>query len=179
MGPSFSSLPGGDPPGIRLRRLGAALVGCCVFGGAVVQGGTPRYTATRVAVTAMSERTSSSSYETLVTTSPVIGAVGSCPNGAVSTLGFWSILGPGEVPVVLQVARDQAVPSAVRLNWSGQAAEFIVFGSTSPVDLVDPANLVSTTKGCRHLDPPSVDAKLWFYRVVPSGGSFPRPEASR
>ena len=125
------------------------------------------YRILRLSISPMAGPSASSSYRNVLTVSTVTGSSGKCPSGTVSTLGFWSILGAQEVPLVLSAAKDSEDPSTVVLAWSGQADEFTVYRSHSPVDLVAPVNEIAATNTCEQIDTRR-DSNLYFYRVTPS-----------
>lgn len=169
------------PDGWQLGRrlLGAFVSALVLVAGAFIEiraEDTRKLRARRVVFTALGKTTSCPGYRNSLSTNLVMGAAGVCPVGTVSTLGFWSILGSRSVPVVLKVTREDSVPSVIGLAWSGQADEFEVYRSSSPVDLVGPWNLLSTTTSCELFDDTPSIAPLLFYRVVPLRVEDPVPE---
>src|SRR5260221_1113578 len=65
--------------------------------------------------------------------------------------------------VVLHVDRG-VNPGEVKLQWTGGAAPFTIYRSTSPVDVTNQANVIGTTSGFSYVDvPPAVTV---FYELI-------------
>ncbi len=123
---------------------------------------SPNYTIRRVSITVVAETSTSPSYRNTTTAAPVIGSTGVCPSGVASALGFWSLLGPREVPIVLNLSKNGQDPF---LAWSGQVDEFTVYRSNSPFDLMNPGNVLVTTTSCEATDTTAGMTDLKFYAV--------------
>jgi len=121
-----------------------------------------------VTATLVADRLTSTGYINSVTAVEIGGTAGVCPTGAATTVGFWSVLGPGTVPVLLAVDKSDSDPDEIDLLWTGQATEFSVYAGVSPVDLANPANLIMTTGSCSAIDSTADEANLLFYVVHPS-----------
>ncbi len=130
---------------------------------------SPNYKVKRLTVTALAERLSSTSYRNTLVASEVIGTAGVCPEGSATHLGFWSVLGPGQVPVLLTVGRTPANAS-IDLSWTGQSASFEVYRDTSPVAVIAPENLLVTTSSCAVTDMTAADIAFYLVRPVAPGG---------
>lgn len=111
-------------------------------------------------------RMSSASYTMTVTSAPVGGATGTCPSGTVASWGFWSLRGPMTVPVRLMVHKNAAATHNVDLAWTGQASEFEIYRSTSPIGLVEPHNRYDTTAQCQDTDENAGPFDILYYRVM-------------
>jgi len=120
----------------------------------------------RLTVTALTERLTSPNHINIVVASEVIGAAGACPAGVATHLGFWSVLGPGEVPVLLTL--DKLPPNqSIELSWTGQAASFEVFRSMSPVAVDAPENLLVTSSSCSATDTTAANVAFYLVRPIP------------
>jgi hypothetical protein len=122
----------------------------------------------RLSITALADASTSATYRSVVTAQVVSGSTGVCPAGMTSTLGFWSLRGGREVPIVLTLGKDDQNPPHLVLAWSGQADGFAVYRDTSPADVVNPANVLSTTDSCAETDTTAESSNLFFYRVSPT-----------
>ena len=120
----------------------------------------------RVSVTGVADRLASTNYRMSVTSEPIGGATGSCPNGSVNSLGFWSVLGPMEVPMRLMVDKNATHELDVDLSWTGHAPFFDVYRSTSPVNLISPGNLYWTTNYCEDTDEHASSSDVLFYKII-------------
>jgi hypothetical protein len=123
------------------------------------------FTVRRLSITVVAETSTSPSYRNTTTAAPVIGSTGVCPSGMASTLGFWSLFGPRDVPTVLALRKSGEDPV---LMWSGQADEFTVYRSSSPHDLMIPPNVLLTTPSCEATDTTARANDLEFYAVGPT-----------
>ena len=126
---------------------------------------SPNFNIRRLSITVVAETSASPSYRNTTTAAPVIGSTGVCPSGMASTLGFWSLLGPRDVPTMLALRKSGENPV---LAWSGQADEFTVYRSNSPLELVRPWNVVLTTTFCEATDTTAGTNDLVFYAVRPT-----------
>jgi hypothetical protein len=120
----------------------------------------------RVAVAGVADHLTSDSYSMSVTSVPIGGVTGVCPSGSVSALGFWSILGPNKVPVRLMMQKNAIDATNVDLSWTGQSSSFAIYRSTSPIDLVSPANLSRTTGFCDDTDENASESQILFFKVI-------------
>lgn len=121
-----------------------------------------------LSVAAVADAGTSSGYRSAMTSTPVDGAVGVCPAGTSTTLGFFSYLGSQEVPTMLTVDKDNQPADNIELNWTGQATGFHVYKGNSPVGLTDAPNLFTTTGFCTSVDPDVDVSPIAFYLIVPS-----------
>ena len=129
---------------------------------------SPSFKMKRLTVTALAERLTSPNHINIIAASEVIGAAGACPAGVATHLGFWSVLGPAEVPVLLTV--DKIPPNQnIELSWSGQAASFEVFRSMSPVAVEAPENLLVTSSSCSATDTTAPGVAFYLVRPIPDG----------
>jgi len=97
-----------------------------------------------------------------------VGAVSRCNDGYHQTAGFWSVLGDQPAPTLLMVATDGGTPGGVILNWSGSAAQFDLYRSTTASTILDPASYERSVFGCTTADLPPVTPRI-YYQVVPTG----------
>ena len=125
----------------------------------------------RVSVTAASQTAAaaSSDYRTTVVLgdSSLVGAASSCNAGFRTSMGFWSVLGDLHVPIRLLLDQSPTERGSVALSWSGADPGYEVYRATSPVGIVDPANLDAVTSSCASEDNRTDSARLIFYQVVP------------
>jgi len=99
------------------------------------------------------------------------------PSGAASfcNAGFGVVLGAAPftpdlpVPNHLIVLRNAVDPAHVDLSWSGTAASYDVYRSTSPSSLTSPANYLTTSTGCLVVDTDPFVSPIVYYTVVPNG----------
>lgn len=122
----------------------------------------------RLTVAVLAGRATSSSFRTTVTAAEAEGSAGVCPAGTATTLGFWSILGPQSVPVLLDVEKNSTTPNDADLSWTGQAARFDVYRSGAPANLESPSNLLVSSAQCQATDTDTAGWKILYYSVVPS-----------
>jgi len=124
----------------------------------------------RVTLAATGAVASSPTFDMRVTFGQAVpvGAVSRCNDGYHQTAGFWSLLGDQPVPTLLMVTKDQAIPGGVILNWTGSAAQFDLYRSTTAPTLLDPASFARSIFGCTTADLPPVTPRI-YYQVVPSG----------
>jgi hypothetical protein len=95
------------------------------------------------------------------------GSASFCNNGNELSLGFWSLLGPISVPIVLNARKNHVDPANVDLYWSGNAAIYQVFRSSSPEEILNPANHDRDTPFCGADDHLASQSAIVFYMVVP------------
>ena len=132
---------------------------------------TTSYVLQRVSATSATGDASSSSYHVRFTTNVTTGAVGVCPAGRSATLGFWSVLGRTDVPIVLELRKTADNPATVELGWTGQSNEFVVYRGATAQGLADPFNQWLTTESCAAQDAAPDDENLLFYLVADSPGN--------
>ena len=123
----------------------------------------------RIMVAGVADRMTSASYLMSVTSAPVSGTSGVCPNGMTASLGFWSFKGPTTVEQLLMVDKTFNVGSGeydVELMWTGHSALFEIYRNTVPNALVDPGNLYRTTSLCSDTDENAGPPNILFYRVI-------------
>lgn len=164
-------LPIGRAEGNQMSRSMPRIVGlgllCVVIAFLSVSGTTQaEYEMKRVSVTGVADRLASSNYRMSVTSEPLGGAAGTCPNGSVNSLGFWSVLGPMAVPMRLTVDKNAAYELDVDLSWTGHAPSFEIYRSTSPVNLISPDNLYWTTNYCDDTDENAASSDVLFYKII-------------
>ena len=75
------------------------------------------------------------------------------------------MLGAERVPVFLQVNKNASEVTDVDLAWSGQAQEFNLYRSESPIDLIAPKNILLTTPLCSATDTRAGAFEILFYKV--------------
>lgn len=119
----------------------------------------------RLTVVTLADRLSSESYGNTITASEAIGSAGVCPSGTATGLGFFSLLGLGEVPILLTVRKNQLNADHVDLSWTGQAAGFQLYKSASPVNVASPGNLLVATSLCAATDSVATGSEIAFYLV--------------
>ena len=91
------------------------------------------------------------------------------PAGTTSSLGFWSLKAPGDVPVLLTVGKTFNGGSGVfdvDLTWTGRSTQFEIYRNTSPIALTDAGNLYRTTSLCNDTDQNADPFSLLFYLVI-------------
>jgi len=99
------------------------------------------------------------------------------PSGAASfcNAGFGVVLGAAPftpdlpVPNHLIVLRNAVDPGHVDLSWSGAAASYDVYRSTSSSSLTSPSNYLTTSSGCLVVDTDPFTGPIVYYTVVPAG----------
>lgn len=167
----------------RPIRSGRASVPRAMFGLAILlalralfnlENGWPQesehYTIDDLTVVSAAGRASSDRFEAVVTFAPgtPAGSVSACNSGFGASLGFWSALGDPPVPNLLFVALDEVDPTQTALSWSGSAARFDIYRSTSPQAVTDPLNLLATTTDCFAFDDKPMDGPIVYYNVIPA-----------
>jgi len=154
-------------------RSALVLLLLVVAWGPVVGQQSSHFQIRRFSVTPIAGPSSSENFQGRMNFSMVTGSAGVCPSGTATTLGFWSILGPRTLPVVLTAAKNEHGLSEIVLAWSGQADEFTLYRSKSPVDVVHPRNVLLTTGVCEKADASSGLSDLFFYKVIRSSPATP------
>lgn len=125
------------------------------------------YKIKRLSVTMIADAASSPRFINTATATTMGGASGVCPSGTKATLGFWSLLGAREVPLLLTVNKGPGDPDEVQLSWSGQSSAFTIYRSDSPIAIVAPSNALQTTNICEHTDSTTDTPSPLFYMVKP------------
>lgn len=151
-----------------LRPLAAILVVTIAVTGKINAQESASFLIERVSVCSAAGDTASVNYVaslTLGETGPV-GAASFCNTGFVVSTGLWSVLGGPTVPIRLYLEHNALDPVAADLTWSGGAAAFDIFRSTSPDNVLEPFHLLETTPTCRSTDPQPIDSGIFFYLVV-------------
>jgi hypothetical protein len=125
-----------------------------------------------VTVTSMASRAASPRFDMAVTLGQEVpvGGASLCNTGFVANLGFWSVLGPFDTPIVLQVEHGATHPANVELQWSGSSGFFTLYRSDLPDSVVAPPNVALTTPECAATDAPPEEVDLVYYLVLPTGG---------
>ena len=122
----------------------------------------------RFTLTPVAGRMISASYVNTVTATVEGGSCGVCPSGPAVAAGYWSVLGARTVPVELTARRNGSEPIGVDLSWTGQAEEFKVYRSISPIGVVAPQNVLLATDSCAASDEGAATFNILFYRVTPA-----------
>jgi hypothetical protein len=99
------------------------------------------------------------------------------PSGAASfcNQGFGVVLGAAPftpalpVPNHLIVDRNALDPAHVDLSWSGTAASYDIYRSTSAGELISPNRYLASSQGCLFVDADSFVGPIVYYTVVPTG----------
>jgi hypothetical protein len=127
----------------------------------------------RVTVSAAASWSTSTRFDMAVTLGQEgpVGGASLCNVGFVQTLGFWSVLGHADAPILLQVNHGAAHPASVELQWSGSSDSFTLYRSDLPDTVVAPPNVALTTPECSATDAPPAEVDLVYYLVLPTGGS--------
>ncbi|HET8945699.1 MAG TPA: hypothetical protein VFQ07_01850 [Candidatus Polarisedimenticolia bacterium] len=97
------------------------------------------------------------------------GAASFCNDGFGVVLGASAFTPALPVPNHLIVLRNAANPAHVDLAWSGAAASYDVYRSSSASNLASPANDLTTSTGCLLVDTDPFTGPIVYYRVVPAG----------
>jgi hypothetical protein len=126
------------------------------------------YSMKRVAVAAGAATMSSTNFSGSMsaTSESPSGSASVCNAGARSTVGFWSVFGVAQVPIVLAAKRNALDPQSVDLQWSGADLRFQLFRDYTPEDMFNPANLDRETTTCSATDQLAFQSNSVFYSVI-------------
>jgi hypothetical protein len=126
----------------------------------------------RVTVSATASHAASARFDLAVTFGQEVpvGGASLCNVGFLQTLGFWSVLGPQDAPIQLQVNHGATDPAEVELLWTGSSDSFTVYRSDLPENVVGPPNVALVTPVCAATDAPPVEVDIVYYLVLPTGG---------
>ncbi len=152
-----------------MRKAGL-IVGIALCSGLALAQQSPNYEMKRISFASGAAKATSVNFDNAVVAaqpSPM-GAGSVCNSGSVASLGVWSLAGDMPIPIRLSARVNTANPADVDLSWSGNVAQFAVYRSVSPQDVLNPANLVLQTSICATTDSPLPD--LVFYKVIPAQG---------
>lgn len=152
-----------------MRKAGL-IVGIALCCGIALAQQSANYEMKRISIASGAAKTTSVNFDNSVVAaqpSPM-GAGSVCNSGSVASLGFWSLAGDMPIPIRLSARVNTMNPLDVDLSWSGNVAQFAVYRSVSPQDVLNPANLVLQTGICATTDSPLPD--LVFYKVIPAPG---------
>lgn len=157
-------------PGPFLSALASLLLPWMLAPAPLQAQDSAHYSVAGVTVTAGAEEAASSArfdLSVVVAALEPTGAASFCNDGFGVVLGGAPFTAALPVPNHLLVSRNGANPAHVDLTWSGTAAFYDVYRSTSPVNLATPGNYVATSPGCLLLDADPFTGPVVFYTVVP------------
>ncbi len=125
----------------------------------------------RFTVSATASRTMSTRFDMAITFAQEVpvGGASLCNVGFVQNLGFWSVLGHSDAPILLQVDHAVGNPADVDLEWSGSSDSFTLYRSAFPDSIMALPNIALITPECFAMDAPPPEIDVIYYLVLPTG----------